>query len=175
MNDLEKERMTKTLVAEALKANPPKKTRICRGTTARRFRKVFPKILRDLITWAVNLRPGDRINSYDGLNHIVETVKLKEWYPVYRKYGRKRKGKYKNSTRGYAIYNVYVETTDGWCHHFDEGTMDPAWPIEAIEKVLTKECVQKMIEFGIIDKDGNRLRSATPEENTVINNISKGK
>lgn len=169
MNSSKEENLVKGLVAAALKANPPKKTRICRGTTARRFRKVFPKTLRNLITWAVNLKPGDRINSFDGLNHIVKSVRLTEWYPVYHSYGKK--GKRRNSTRGYAIQNIYVETTDGWSHNFDEGTIDPAYPIEAIEESFTKECVQKMIEFGIIDKDGNRLRSATTEENKTINEI----
>lgn len=61
---------------KSLKDNPPKKTRYVRGMTSRAANMVFDKPRRKLVLWGMNLKPGDCFNSFDGMNHVVKSVKV---------------------------------------------------------------------------------------------------
>jgi len=158
------------------------KTRLTRGTTNRVFHRLFSKQKRKDYVWAMNLKPGDGINSYDSWNHIVKSIKI-IWQTVSPKMKilKDNRVSFGRCPGGVFVLDVDIFTTDGWLHSISEtGCIEPAWPIEQIRNYfdggVSGSVVDKMIEFGIIDKNGYRLRSATEEENAFIESFySKSK
>jgi hypothetical protein len=175
----QRDEMISRILDELLKANPPKKTRYVRGVTSGLAREIYGKLQRKLILWAMNLNPGDRINSVDGCNHIVKTITI-QWRPVQNfLYSHKRKNgchwvRAKRQTSGTYVANVYIETTNGWAHNVDDWVrVVPAMPVDCIKSFMTKQVIDKEIELGILDKDCNRLRAPTNKEYEVIGEIYK--
>lgn len=150
----------KRKVEKALLKNPPKKTRYARGMTSRAANMVFNKSKRKLVLWGMNLKPGDSFNSFDGLNHVVKSVKV-EW------------GRFCRFKSGKHVVNVYIISTDGWEHHLDEWwCIVPSYTIEEIEYFHTKRFSDKLIELGIMDNKGFRLRNSTKEEQKMFDDMA---
>lgn len=150
------------------------KTRLTRGTTNKVFHWLFSKQKRKDYIWAMNLKPGDGINSYDAWNHTVKSIKI-IWSSVPPRRLNFDNMSYGRCPGGTFVQDVDIFTTDGWVHSISEtGCIEPAWSIEQIRHYfksnveVSTSVVDKMIEFGIVDKNGYRLRSATKEENDFI-------
>lgn len=154
------------------------KTRLTRGTTNQVFHRLFSKQKRKDYIWAMNLKPGDGINSYDAWNHVVKSVKIC-WSTVPPRL------KFKNDDMlfglcpsGTFVQDVEITSTNGWLHCISEsGCIEPAWTIKQIRDhhclcYETTSVVDKMIELGIVDENGYRLRSSTEEESKIINKFT---
>ncbi len=147
-------------VREALKANSPKKTRYARGMTSPAARRIFCKSKRDLVVWGMNLKPGDTFNSFDGMNHVVKKTKV-IW------------GRFCGVRSGEHVLTVDILSTDGYHHSLDEwGCILPAWSPKEIENFFTKPCFDKLIELGLMDAQGFRLRVPTDEELDLFNKMA---
>lgn len=147
-------------VHDALRKNPPKKTRYARGMTAHAARKIWEKSRRNLVVWAMNLKPGDTFNSFDGMNHVVKETKI-----IWGRYGRIRNGRH--------VISVDIVSTDGYIHGLDEWwCIVPEFTPKEIEQFFTKPYFDKLIELGLMNEKGFRLRAPTEEEQEIFNKMA---
>lgn len=147
-------------VREALKANPPKKTRYARGMTSPAARRIYDKCKRDLVLWGMNLKPGDTFNSFDGMNHVVKETKV-----IWGRFCRVHSGEH--------VLTVDILSTDGYYHSIDEWwCILPEWSPEEIQAFFTKPYFDKLIELGLMDSKGFRLRAPTDAEREIFDKMA---
>jgi hypothetical protein len=138
------------------------KTRLAKHTSRTVFHRLFSKADIRSYTWAINLKPGDIINGFDGWNCIVDKIEIR-WQNV---------GYMLGHSMGTYVEDVCIRTTDGYVHYISErGCVVPAISVEKITRWYGKEIFDKMKEFGAINDVGTRVRFLTSEERTTLAEI----
>jgi len=152
------------------------KTRLARGCTGTQYYRRFRNRERRAYLWAMNLKPGDVINSFDGWNHEVKEVNIHwvnfaEWNlfsvgpKTYRKLGfdpnsngcpiidgRKCAGEF--------VYEVEIISTEGWRHCISEtGCIVPAYPVEVVVAEKGQDLFDLLVSFGHVDSRGVQIKS----------------
>lgn len=153
------------------------KTKYVRGRMSRNVRNSFFDDYRIRATlWGINLKPGDVFNSFDGLNHVVETTEI-VWHrpnkmPLSEKTLKKRginpstlptqsMKDYGRGVRGEYVSDVEIHSVDGMMHFLSEtGCIVPAFTREQmrryiiIQKFLTgKNFVESLTRMGFFYVD----------------------
>lgn len=164
------------------------KTKYVRGRMSRNVRNSFFDDYRIRATlWGINLKPGDVFNSFDGLNHVVETTEI-VWHrpnkmPLSEKTLKKRginpstlptqsMKDYGRGVRGEYVSDVEIHSVDGMMHFLSEtGCIVPAFTREQMRRYHYPEVFDWKELCGIIDKDGILLRQSTEEEQKMFEEV----
>jgi len=143
------------------------KTRLTKHTSGTVFHRLFSKSDRRAYTWAMNLKPGDIFNSFDAWNHVVEKIVI-IWKHTGYTGGMNRETKEGKKLRvpaGLYVEDVLIYSTNGWRHCISErGCIVPVWSVKELVECHGQNIFDKMVEFGIVDSSGIRLRPTTDEE-----------
>ena len=151
-----------------------KKTRLVRGTTGKVFHRLFSKNKYQYFCWGKSLKPGDTFNSFDSWNHVVERVKI-----VWREAGflssmkrmipdKQEKNMlclkkdpnclcslhFLRGVSGMYVYDICLFSTNGMCHSFLEGCIEPTMEVDKLIKIFGKKVFDEYQEKQWIDSKG---------------------
>lgn len=144
--------------------------RLTTGCKKRIFHRLYSKSERRTYRWAMSLKKGDLINSFDSMNHEVEYIEV-FWRSIGIAYFNFKKDRWGHVPRGRYIEDVIMHTTDGWQHHISEtGCIVPAYSVEKMISLFGEACLAYKRSVGICDERCVRLRSATDDERKFIEN-----
>lgn len=146
------------------------RTRLTKGTSRKVFHRLYSKADRRAYVWAMNLKPGEIINSFDAWNHEVSRVEILRDPVWITRFGlAEGRGK---TPRGTFVSEVVIHSTNGWMHHISEtGCIEPGFSVAKLESIMGKTVMAFMQEAGVVDGRGVRLRSATDDEKTKVNEL----
>lgn len=148
-------------------------TKLATGTSGTVFHRLFSKRERRAYIWAMGLKPGDIINSFDAWNHEITKVEIL-WDTV-SMCRFNSKYHWGLTPRGTYVCDVAIYSTDGWVHYISEsGVIEPALSLEKLYWWHSKQAVDLALSMGIIDGRGVRVRDATDDEREMIRTKAGG-